>query len=69
MSPPKLGTIWPAVANIRYIDDSRKQLTWVTVAQCMDTPAAIAKAVEDARKKHPLKTLWIFDINGRRIAR
>ena len=65
MKPQAIGTVWTARARIRYIDAGNPP-KWVTVASCIDTPAAIGKALALADKTH---TLWVHsDTNGKYIA-
>ena len=59
MKPERLGTVWTARALIRIIDDSTAPPRWLTVASCIDTPAAIGNAFAAARRNHPGKTLWV----------
>jgi len=64
--PPQLGTVFPYGAKIQFIDEERQK--WITVAQCLDTPNAIAEALKKAKLEHPDKTLWVNSvINGRYI--
>ena len=64
--PAKFGTVFTAIAKIRYIDEVAQR--WVTVATCIDTPVAIRKALQKARGDHSGKTLWTFsDLNGSKI--
>lgn len=43
-------------------------MKWVIVAVCIDTPNAIAAAIESARIDHPGKTLWVkSEVNGEYI--
>ena len=64
VKPPKLGTVWVAVAHVQYIDEAT--MKWVTVRTCSDTPNAIANAVEKSRLAYPGKTLWVrSDVSGR----
>ena len=66
MKPEKIGTVWTAVARIRYIDDATNK--WVTVAKVIDTPNAIKAALVKAWTAHPTKILWVdSDTNGRDI--
>lgn len=63
----ELGTVWTSLAKVKYIDDSGSVLKWVTVASCIDTPVAIAKAVAKAKKSNPGKVLWLFNLDGKKI--
>lgn len=64
VKPPALGTVWAAIARIRYIDDTGDTARWVTVATCIDTPNAIRAALKAARAAHPDKTLWVRSDTG-----
>ncbi len=64
--PNPLGTVWAAVARIRYIDDATNR--WVTVETCIDTPNAIKAALAEAKTVYPGKTLWVkSDVYGNYI--
>ncbi len=66
MKPAKLGNVWTAKAAIRYIDE--KTMKWKTVAECVDTPNAIAQTLNRAKKIYSHVTLCVHsDVNGKYI--
>jgi hypothetical protein len=66
MRPPKLGTVWCAVARIQVIDLDTNR--WRTIGRCVDTPNAIAAELAATRKRlgKQCPSLWVLsDTRGR----